>query len=114
MDCRWGRGFGYALAGLLLTALTGCGPLLIASRPDTFAVPEDAAALVRGGQSVALNNACTAETQVKIFTGGVDWLADLKQYTETAMTMLGNEMQKKGITVASQSAKSVTLRVYDV
>ena len=73
-----------------------------------------AAAQVRGGQSVALNNAYTAETQVKIFAGGVDWLADLKQYTETAMTMLGNEMQKKGITVAPQSAKSVTLRVYDV
>ena len=114
MVSHWRRRFSYALAGLLWTGLTGCGPILVASNPDTFAVPQDAAALLRGGQSVALNNAYTEETQVKIYAGGAGWLADLKQYTETAMAMLGKEMQKKGIAVAPQSAKSVTLRVYDV
>ena len=114
MVCQWSRRLSYVLAGLLLTALTGCGPLIIRSNPDTFAVPAEAATQLRGQQSVALNNAYKAETQVKIYTGPRDWVADLEQYTETAITMLGREMTKKGIAVAPQATKSVTLRVHDV
>lgn len=114
MTCHWRRGIGCVLAGLVLAALAACGPVTIQSRPGTFAVPAEAASLLRGQQSVALNNAYPAATQVKIFDRGAGWFADLKQYTDTSIALLGGEMTKKGITVAPQAAKRVTLRVRSV
>lgn len=104
----------FAFSGLLLAALTGCGPLIIKSNPSTFSVPADAAAQLVKQQSVALNNAYKAETQVRIFTGTRDWQGDLQQYTDTAITLLGREMTKKGTDLSPQSAKTITLRVRDV
>lgn len=111
---HWSRRFGYALAGLLLTELAGCGPLMIQSNPGTFAVPPEAGAQLRGPQNVALNNAYKAETQVKLLVGARDWIADLQQYTETAIAILDREMTKKGISNTLQAPKSVTLSVRDV
>ena len=38
----------------------------------------------------------------------------MKQYTDTAITMLGREMQKRSVAVDPKASKTVTLRVYDV
>jgi len=108
---RW---ISFALAGLALAAISGCGPLVVKSNPGTFSVPADAAAQLNKQQSVTLDNAYKAETQVYIYTGARDWQADLQQYTETAIALLGREMTKKGIDLAPQSAKSITMRVRDV
>lgn len=108
---RWSPRVGIAFAGLLLA---GCGPLIIASKPDTFTVPPEAVAHVRGPQNVALNNAYKAATETKIFIGPREWVADLQQYTDTAMVMLGKEMGRKAVTVVPQASKTITLRVYDV
>ena len=107
------------LAGGLLVALlgvlAGCAPPIIDTKPDTFNVPADAARDVRAGGTVALNNAYPAETKVKIYAlGDSGWFADMKQYTDTAITMLGGELQKKSVTIDPKGPKTITLRVYDV
>jgi len=38
----------------------------------------------------------------------------MKQYTDTAITMLGKEMQKRSVTIDPKATKTVVLRVYDV
>ena len=108
----WSRRF----CGLLIAlSVAGCGPIMIESDPATFRVPADAAAQVRGQQNLVLKNAYEKETLVMIFA---NWAgrrqADLRQYTETAITLLGGEMTGKGIDLSPQAAKSVTLRVHDV
>lgn len=101
------------LAALLLTA-AGCGSLTIDANPDTFSVPSGTASQLRGPQTVALNNFYGAQTQVTIYQGTGTWNADLKQYTDTAITMLGREMGKQGIKLEPSAAKSVRLRVLNV
>lgn len=110
---RWSPGVGVAFAGLLLA---GCGPVMLASKPDTFPVPAEAAAQLRAGTSVVLHNAYKAKTEATVYSlrDQPGWVGDLQQYTDTAMVMLAREMGKKSVTVAPQAAKSVTLRVYDV
>ena len=117
MVSRWSRGVGIAFAGVLLAALAGCGPVIIASKPETFSVPPEAAAQLRGPQNVALNNGYAAKTDVTIYSvrdGQAGWLADLQQYTDTAMVMLSKEMGRKAVSVVPQAGKTITLRVYDV
>ena len=114
MSIKWSRRFARVVFVLLVGVLASCAST-IDSDPDTFNVPADAAKHLRAGGNVALNNAYQAETKVKILThSGSSWIGDLKQYTDTAITMLGREMQKKSVAVDPKAAKTVTLRVYDV
>ncbi len=114
MSIKWSRRFTRVVFVLLVGMLASCVST-IDSDPDTFNVPADAAKHLRAGGNVALNNAYQAETKVTFATiGRVSWLADLKQYTDTAITMLGREMQKKSVAVGPKAAKAVALRVYDV
>jgi len=101
------------LAGLLL-AITGCAPVVVNTDPDTFPVPAGAASQLRGPQTVELNNVYKTEKQEVIMPRGPTWLGDLKQYTDTAITMLGREMGKVGVNVASPASKTINLRVYNV
>ena len=112
----WKRSVACGLAGALAAALAGCGPVTLMAKPDTFPVPPEAAEQLRGGQSVALNNAYKAKTDATVYSvrDQPGWVGDLQQYTDTAIVMLGREMGKKAVTVGPQAAKSVTLRVYDV
>ena len=115
MPSRWGRRFAWMAAAGLFGALAGCAPPVINTKPDTFNVPPDAAKYLHAGGTVALKNAYPSETKVKIFTMGEGgWIADLKQYTDTAIIMLGREMGKKGVVVEPSAPKTVTLKVYDV
>jgi hypothetical protein len=117
MICHWNNRLDSVVVGLLLVVLTGCGAqtkVAIRSSPDTFAVPPSAAELLRGKQSIAMNNAYQAPTPVYLLTlGKADYFVDLKQFTETVMTLLEREMAKKAVTVAP-AAKSMTLRVHSV
>ena len=114
MSIKWRRRFARVIVALLVGVLAGCARTIV-SDPDTFNVPADAAKHLRAGGNVALNNAYQAETKVKILTSGnSSWIGDLKQYTDTAITMLGREMQKKSVAVDPKAAKTVTLRVYDL
>lgn len=115
MSIKWNRQLVRVALVLLVGMLVGCAAPTIETDPDTFDVPEDAAKHLRAGGNVALTNAYSAETKVKIWTmGDSGWFGDLKQYTDTAITMLGREMQKKGVTVDPKAAKTVTLKVRDV
>jgi len=100
---------------LIVALLAGCAPPLINTNPDTFSVPADAAKYLHEGGNVALKNAYPAETKVKIWTyGDSGWFGDMKQYTDTAITMLGKEMRKRSISIDPNAPKTVVLRVYDV
>lgn len=111
----WSRRAACVVVVLFAGMLAGCAPPVIETKPDTFNVPADSAKGLQAGGNVALNNAYPAETKVKIYTlGDSGWFADLKQYTDTAITMLGAEMKKKGVIVDPKAPKTVTLRVYDV
>jgi len=112
MNVHGTRWVSHALTGLLLTALAACGPTVIRPNPNPFSVPPDAAELLHGPQTIALHSAYKAETVEKIYTDL--WAVDLRQYTGTAIAVLGKEMAKKGITPAAQAPKSITLRVYEV
>ena len=115
MSIRWSRRFAKGVVVLLVGALAGCAPPVIKTNPDTFEVPRDATKYLHEGGTVALNNAYPAETKVKIWVyGDSGWFGDMKQYTDTAITMLGREMQKRSIAVDPKAQKTVTLRVYDV
>ena len=112
MAYLWNRRFCGVLTGLLVA---GCGTIAIQSDPETFRIPPEAAAQLRGQQSLVLKNAYEKETLVIIFRGpAFEWQADLRQYTETALSLLGGEMTGKGIDLSQQAAKSVNLRVRDV
>ncbi len=114
MSIKLRRLFARVVVALLVGVLAGCATTIV-SDPDTFNVPADAAKHLRAGGNVALNNAYQAETKVTFYrSGNASWIADLKQYTDTAITMLGREMQKKSVAVDPKAAKTVTLRVYDV
>lgn len=113
MAYRCRLGMAMALVASLL-AIAGCAPLTIETNPDTFQVPAGTASQLRGPQTVALNNSYAAETRVAIYQGAATWNADLKQYTDTAITMLGREMGKQGIKLESGAAKTVKLRVQNV
>jgi hypothetical protein len=116
MSIKWRRLFARVIVALLVGVLAGCARPIVSS-PNTFNVPADAAKHLRAGGNVALNNAYQAETKVTFFrsrSGEVSWVADLKQYTDTVITMLGREMQKKSVAVDPKAAKTVTLRVYDL
>ena len=114
MASHWNRALGCMLTGMLL-ALAGCGSVVIDANPDTFAVPAGMASQLRGPQSVALKNAYPEAKQETIMSsGGATLLADFKQYTDAAITMLGREMQKAGVGIAPSATKSVTLRVHSV
>jgi hypothetical protein len=106
------RRLGCALA--LLLAATGCAPLVVDTNPDTFPVQSAAASGVRGQQSISLVNAYQAEQKVVIFPGGPTWVADMKQHTDTAITMLGRAMSGRGVKMGSPAEKTVTLRVTNV
>lgn len=100
---------------LLMGALAGCAAPVIVTSPDTFDVPDDAARHLRAGGIVALKNAYQDETKVKIWTySDSGWIGDLRQYTDTAITMLGREMQKKGVSLDPNAGKTITMRVFDV
>lgn len=103
----------YAAALALLGVASGCAPLQIASNPDAFPVPLVSPLQLRGKPSVELLNAYKSPEQVKIFLGGPTWEADLRQYTQTAITLLSRELLKGGA-VLEPSGKSITLRVHSV
>lgn len=102
-----------AAALSLLSVTFGCAPLQITSNPDAFPVPLGSPLSLRGNPSVELLNAYKAQTQVKIFLGGPTWEADLRQYTQSAITLLGRELRNSGATIAP-SGKTVVLRVHNV
>ena len=115
MATQWSRRITRVVVALLLGALAGCAPPVINSNPDTFNVPADAAKYLHAGGPVALKNAYPSETKVKIWTNGdMNWFGDLKQYTDTVMTMMSREMAKKSVVVQTGAPKTVTLKVYDV
>lgn len=100
-----------ALVALGIAA--GCAPIQIQSNPDAFEVPLEAPPKLRGNQTISLANAYKAPTEAKIFLGGPGWVADLQQYTQSAVTLLGREMRKTGISVGP-GRKSIVLRVHSV
>ena len=103
-----------ASACALLMTLGGCTGT-IQSNPTTFSVLEGAAPALRGQQRIALKNAYKAETIVTVQqVRGSTALADLKQYTDTAISMLERQMTKDGITIDATATKSITLRVRDM
>ncbi len=100
---------------ILLFALSGCGRLQVDSSPDTFPVPDTAAADLRGGgQGVALENFYQGPTVVSVSETGSGVDADLYQYTQTAIALLERALKKRGVYVGTAGGKSVTLKVSDV
>ena len=101
------------VALVALGVAVGCAPVQVQSNPDAFEVPLEAPLKFRGGQSVGLANAYKVPTESKIYIGGPGWVGDLQQYTNTAITKLGRELQKAGVSLGA-GRKSVVLRVRDV
>jgi len=107
-----GQGIKVVIAGLLSLALSAC-VTVFQTRPDALWIPDGAAAKVRAPQTISLQNAYASETVVKIYQGqGVTTTADLKQLTDTSMTVLTRALAKRGVKVTPQARKSLTLRVH--
>lgn len=105
------------ISGILLSlaalgVAAGC-TVHVHSNPDAFEVPLEAPLKLRGGQTIDLANAYRVPTKSMIYSGGPSWEGDLQQYTNSAIALLGREMQKTGVSVGP-SRKSVVLRVHSV
>ena len=106
-----GQAIKLVIAGLLFLTLSAC-VTAYQSRPDALWVPDGAAAKVRVPQTVSIQNGYASEKVVKIFQGqGVTTTADLKQLTHTSMLTLTRALEKRGVKVAPQARKSLTLRI---
>lgn len=98
--------------GLLL--LNGCGPHMIVSNPQTFEPNYTPLPVTEEPLAVGLTNAYPSEEVVDVTVSGPNWIGDLQAYTNSAITLLKNELQSANIDVSGRPAKEMTLRVYDV
>jgi hypothetical protein len=90
--------------------LAGC-TLDIPTNPDTFNVEPGRMSHLRQPQSIALDNGHAGPAVMQIKQSPHTLVIDLRQLTDTAITMLGRAMSKQGISVDPQSPKKVTLRI---
>jgi hypothetical protein len=95
----------FALA--LAATLSACGTVTVVTDPSAYSVPASAAS-PRSGQSVALLNAYSSDN-VKLVASHIQ--VDLRQVTDTAVTMMRRHLEKKGVTVDQNAPKKVTLKV---
>ena len=103
------------VAVLFAAALAGCGQFPIQTDASTFSIEPAAVAHLRAQQAVALKNGYAAPAQANMPQGrGQIWTSDLKQLTETAISMLGRALEKQGIRIAPEAEKTVTLRVHEL
>jgi hypothetical protein len=85
------------------------------SNPLTWDVRDTAAPRMRAQQRIALKNAYGASTKVVVWTWrNVNYEADLKQFTDTAISQLERRLEKDGIVIDPAASKSITLRVRDM
>ena len=102
--------FLHLIAAMLAVGLGAC-TIEMPSDPNRYSLEPNAAAHLRGPQSVALVNGYPGESKVRMRLGGTTLVFDQKQMTDTAIAMLGRSLQPQGITDAPQAPKTVTLRV---
>jgi hypothetical protein len=100
----------------MLITLGGCAiTSQIDSAPKTYDLPEGKTPRLRGQQSIALKNAYGTETKVIVAQQSRNTFeADLKQYTDTAITMIERQLKKDGISIDPTAAKAITVRVRDM
>lgn len=98
-----------ALVAAAAALLAACGNVV--TNPDSVVVEPVGMAQVRTPQTVALRNAYQAPTPYELKTDSGIWVADQRQLTDTAIVSLRRALEKKGVTVAADSAKTVTLRL---
>lgn len=100
---------------VLAMALGGCitdpetGRLLMGTDPGAFNVEAAATVHLRAPQLVTIKNGYPAPVLVPTMSKLVD--ADLKMVSETAVIMLGRALQARGIGVAAEAPKTITLRI---
>jgi len=97
-----------SLVSLLAMALAGC--TTVPTDPGRFNLEPLAVSHLRSPQTLALVNTYAAPTVVQI-DNRAGWSTDLKELTDTAAAMLRQAMEKRGITVAPESNKKVSLRI---
>lgn len=100
-----------ATALCLGLVLAGCA-VNIPTSPDTFSIAPDKVPPWPKTQAVALANGHAAEAKLQVaMAGGVSWVFDQKQMTETAIGMLRRAMAENGVRSDSDAGKRITLRV---
>ena len=107
--------YGRPVIATALAALTaGCITVEVPTDPNTFEVESARLEHLRQPQGVRLANGHTSPSIAKVQVGSMGQntvLIDLKQLTETAITMLRRALDKRGITAGSGSEKTVTLLI---
>jgi hypothetical protein len=100
-----------SLAMLLATA-SACA---IHHKVDPMALPEGLLAGRHGTGSVALANAQTSTTPLKVGSLGMygTMYANLPQWTDTAVEVLSRKLGESGLTVSSTSSRKLALAVTD-
>jgi hypothetical protein len=97
----------------LLAVLAGCGTVMIKADPNQFSVREQTKPLKP--RQIALVNGYAAETKATIISqSGSTLQVDLRQVTDSAIQVMSRHLQKNGVTVMPQAAKTVTLSVKNV
>lgn len=101
----------FLLALALVGALAGCSTYTITTDPSTYSVKGPTAEL-RAGERIALLNGHAAQTVIEIGEqAGNHFVVDLRQVTDTAISMASQHLQTIGITVDANARKKVTLKV---
>lgn len=104
------RSYARSIIALFAMLLFGCA-VPVSSDPNRFNLDPVRLSPLKGAQALALKNAYSNEGTLTIrFPGGVSWIVDQKDMTDTAIAMLGRAMAQQGIAINPQAKKAVTLR----
>lgn len=100
------------MAAAIAFSLAGCGVVTtIPTNPNNYDIEPKAVAHLRTPQSVALKNGFPQEEKMTMKIEHNFLVVEQRKLTDTAIAMLGRALQKRGITVADDAEKSLTLRV---
>lgn len=98
------------IAALLLTLATGC-VVTAPSNPTLYQIEPKGLAQLRGGQVVALQNGFPGAAKVNVRLRSTTLEIDQREFTETAIAMLGRALQSRGIDTAGKDEKQVVVWV---
>lgn len=98
------------LSAVLL--LGGCGIVRIDANSEAYPIVKEVVPSYKAGQTIKVSNYYNKPEIVVLKPEKID--GDLKQYTETAITLLEQGLKHQNVKVAADASKSVKLRVYNV
>jgi len=97
------------------SVLINCGGTVYINASPRHQVKDKVLPFV-AGKSVALINEYTSLQQAVIYqdSDGTKWIGDLRQYTDTVITILQSELKQREVFIENKHFKTLSLKISDV